>query len=312
VTERRYGGAGLTIVADRAIPGLGCADPGASADLTIYAGQVPFFGSAPHVSLDSGDRGRHGAQQVVASRNCYGYRFEYVDGTRFWIDVAGERIWMTWCTTFEDACTYLIGPMMAFVLRLRGDVVLHASAVKVGDSAMAFVGPHGSGKSTTAAALARAGCPVITDDLLRLTAEPTGWLAHPYGSALRLWPTSAALLYGDPERLPRITESWDKRGLALEAEGEAAPAAGPIPLGRVVFLSRAPAAAPAFETRPVHGAGGILSLIANSSGGHLLDAHARAHEFRAIARLAGEVACVAVNVGDGAEPLDRLTRYLLA
>ena len=51
-----------------------------------------------------------------------------------------------------------LGPVFAFVLRLRGAVTFHASAVRIGD-AVAFLGPQGAGKSTTAAALALRGCP---------------------------------------------------------------------------------------------------------------------------------------------------------
>jgi hypothetical protein len=307
MSEQRHSGAGLTIVADRPIPGLGVPGSAATADLRIHVGPPATFADARYVSVYDGV-----APQLAVSRCRDGYRFEYGDGTRFWIDGAAEQIWMTWRTTFEDACTYLIGPIMAFVLRLRGDVALHASAVRIGDAAVAFVGPHGSGKSTTAAALARAGCPVVTDDLLRLTPGPAGWLAHPYGSALRLWPASAVLLYGDAERLPRITASWDKRGLAFAAEGDAVAAAASVPLRTLVFLSRSSGAAVRFEAQLITGSDAILQLIANSSAGHLLDAHARAHEFRAIARLARTVACLAVSIGDGVDGLDRLTRYLLA
>jgi energy-coupling factor transporter ATP-binding protein EcfA2 len=43
---------------------------------------------------------------------------------------------------------------------------LHASAVRVGESAIAFVGPSGAGKSTLAVALAKAGAKHICDDAL--------------------------------------------------------------------------------------------------------------------------------------------------
>ena len=43
---------------------------------------------------------------------------------------------------------------------------LHGSAVRVGESAIAFIGPSGAGKSTLALALARAGAQHICDDAL--------------------------------------------------------------------------------------------------------------------------------------------------
>ena len=45
----------------------------------------------------------------------------------------------------------LAGTASAFVLALRGETVLHASAVAIESSALAFVGQSGRGKSTLAA-----------------------------------------------------------------------------------------------------------------------------------------------------------------
>ncbi|MCB1282076.1 MAG: hypothetical protein KDB18_11195, partial [Salinibacterium sp.] len=60
------------------------------------------------------------------------------------------------------------GPLLAFMLSMRGEAVLHASAVQVGSSAIAFVGSSGMGKSTMAALLSADGARLITDDILRL------------------------------------------------------------------------------------------------------------------------------------------------
>jgi hypothetical protein len=61
----------------------------------------------------------------------------------------------------------LCSNVLSCILSLKGDCVLHASALQVGSDALAFIGPSGSGKSTLAAALATFGFPVITDDALR-------------------------------------------------------------------------------------------------------------------------------------------------
>jgi hypothetical protein len=60
------------------------------------------------------------------------------------------------------------GTLLAFVLAMRGEVVLHASAVHVGDAALAFVGASGMGKSTMATLLCASGARLVTDDMLRL------------------------------------------------------------------------------------------------------------------------------------------------
>ncbi|HEX5089011.1 MAG TPA: hypothetical protein VFV89_14485 [Nocardioides sp.] len=66
------------------------------------------------------------------------------------------------------------GTLLAFVLTLRGETVLHASAVQIGDAALGFIGGSGMGKSTMATLLCAAGARLVTDDVLRLdaTASP--------------------------------------------------------------------------------------------------------------------------------------------
>lgn len=65
------------------------------------------------------------------------------------------------------------GTVLAFALAMRGEPVLHASAVQIGDSALAFVGSSGMGKSTTATLMCADGALLITDDLLRLDLSST-------------------------------------------------------------------------------------------------------------------------------------------
>jgi hypothetical protein len=76
-----------------------------------------------------------------------------------------------------DLVSVLVGgTLLAFVLTMRGEVVLHASAVQVGDAALGFVGASGMGKSTMATLLCADGGRLVTDDILRLdttTSPPT-------------------------------------------------------------------------------------------------------------------------------------------
>lgn len=63
------------------------------------------------------------------------------------------------------------GTVLAFLLILRGDLTLHASAVAVGGRALAFAGHSGMGKTTTAALAVACGAAAITDDVLRVCAS---------------------------------------------------------------------------------------------------------------------------------------------
>src|SRR5262249_30711615 len=105
---------------------------------------------------------------LLPSKKHFG--FFYTDGVRLVVERCGREVWCDWPNhyTLEDACTYLLGPVMGFVLRLRGVTCLHASAVSLVESAVALVGFPGAGKSTTAAAFAHSGFPVIADDVVAL------------------------------------------------------------------------------------------------------------------------------------------------
>lgn len=64
----------------------------------------------------------------------------------------------------------LLGPVMGWLLHLRGLFVLHASSVEWKGKTVSFLGDKGAGKSTTAASFLKAGAKLITDDLLAIDA----------------------------------------------------------------------------------------------------------------------------------------------
>jgi hypothetical protein len=234
---------------------------------------------------------------VTVSRSPHGFHFRYADRTRVWIAGSGTDVWCTWPATasLEDTCTYLSGPILGLVLRLRGALALHASAVQIGAGAVGFVGTHGSGKSTLAAALVHAGCPFVTDDVLHVRAEATSWMAEPFTSMLKLWPDGARLALGPAADLPLIAAGWDKR--ALSPGGRVTAATAPLPLiGVACFGDRT--ARPSIN--PLTPGAALVHLAANSSAAHLLDADARAAEFRMLSSIVRFVPCVTLT-----PPLDR-------
>lgn len=78
------------------------------------------------------------------------------------------------------------GTLLSFVLALRGVTVLHASAVAVGGTVVAFVGSSGMGKSTMATLLCAAGGQLVTDDVLRVDLSPPRPRCHLGATAVRL------------------------------------------------------------------------------------------------------------------------------
>ena len=229
---------------------------------------------------------------VTVSRSPDGFHFLYADRTGAWISAPGTDAWCIWpdSASLADTCTYLCGPILGLVLRLRGALSFHASAVQIGSGAIGFVGPHDAGKSTLAAALGAAGCPMVTDDVLHVREEGSGWIAEPFTSMLKLWPDGARLALGDSTDLPAITEGWDKR--ALIPGDRVAAAAGPLPLTAMACL--APRERDS-TIEPISPGTALVRLAANSSASHLLDADARAAEFRALSGLVRLVPCVSVT-----------------
>ncbi len=87
----------------------------------------------------------------------------------------------------------LAGSGMAHALAADGHSCLHASAVEVDGSAIAFIGPSGKGKTTLAALLCGSGARAVTDDVLRCEVVGDAALCFRGGARLRLRPQAAVL-----------------------------------------------------------------------------------------------------------------------
>jgi hypothetical protein len=284
----RYHLYGLSVDTDRSLSGLSPVAPSGPADLRMWLGTVPRaefpestdapWYASPRVAVSE-------EPSLLGFRSAGGgfYRLRYADGTEFHLDAAGTRVACTWppSLTLEDAATYLLGSICGFVLRLRGIPSLHASAVALGDRAVALCGPAGSGKSTTAAAFAARGRSVLADDVVPLLDRADGVFVQPAYPHLRLWPdVLPALGSGD---LPALTPNWDKRFRDLAAEG--AFHAAPLPLAAVYLLGgRETADAPRLE--PLGPAEAVLQLVGNAYMGWLPGAEARARDLALMARVA--------------------------
>ncbi|MFC7494565.1 MULTISPECIES: hypothetical protein [unclassified Nocardioides] len=119
------------------------------------------------------------------------------------------------------------GTLLAFLLALRGETVLHASAVQIGDVALGFVGASGMGKSTTATLMCADGARLITDDLLRLDLSQTPPTCSLGATELRLR-KAAGDLAGRFDRQPTQRVTGDERdalGVSV-ADTEDLPLAG--------------------------------------------------------------------------------------
>ncbi len=213
-------------------------------------------------------------------------RLDYFDGTQFWLDPGGTAVWAVWpaTLTLEDIATYVLGPVLGLLLRLRGVPCLHASAVAIGNSTVAFAGSEGAGKSTTAAALAGRGHAVISDDIVALVEREGSFSVLPAYPYLSLWQESVKILYGPEKALPSFSPAYDKRQLLL-AENRLRFQETQLPLGAVFLLGErvADPAAPFVEKLTAGEA--LVALVANSYATNMLDRDMRAREFEVLGRL---------------------------
>ena len=287
---------GLGVLANKPIPTVPHSTI-TSADVRVSFGALPDWLNSlqPHqveTTYVADYANECGKPAIVFSKLQDGnfYRFSYADNTEFVIDNRGREIWTTWQEplTLEDTATYLLGPVMGFVLLLRGLVCLHASAIVIDGQAIALVGPAGAGKSTTAAAFSARGFSVLAEDVVTLDDRENRFLVRPAYPCIRLWPASAASLYGSRSALPPLTPNWDKCYLDLTRQtGQFENT--PRPLAAIYLLGERKDDRKAPFVEPLDQAAGLIELIANTYGTKLLDKHMRARQFDQLTRVLAHV-----------------------
>jgi hypothetical protein len=227
------------------------------------------------------------------------FRVAYADGARFAIDPTCSEIFgvASGELTDDDLLVYLQGPILGFALRLRGVTCLHASAAIVDGRCFAIVGAAGMGKSTSAAAFARFGLEVLTDDVLALRDRGTSFDVQPGLPRVLLWPESVTTLFGHADALPRIVSTWGKRYLDLTQPGYRF-AREASPLGAVYLLGErlAPGATP--QITQLQGASALAWLLANTYANDFLDTRLRVEELAVLGRLATHVPILLLRLPD--------------
>jgi hypothetical protein len=115
----------------------------------------------------------------------------------------------------EMAVLLFSGNVISKILMLRGDCILHGSAVEVDGRGLLIIGKSGTGKSTLAALLSSAGCQLLSDDVVRLIPREGKWICPTGTSEIRLREKAASL----GSMLPgTVRQTIDQRtGVTLQA-----------------------------------------------------------------------------------------------
>lgn len=145
---------------------------------------------------------------------------------------------------------FVAGPVLASLMEQRGAFVLHASAVAVGGRVVAFAGPSGMGKSTTAAFFAARGYPLITDDLLPLWVDGASVSCDAGPNALKLSDAAG-------RAVPEFREAFTMTGKSLRAPQQPRPGDAARHLAAIYVLEDAETV----STRTLSGQAAIAALL---------------------------------------------------
>lgn len=173
----RYSGFALTIDSDLEIPELPrLVSSNGDADVHIRIGAVP-------------------PTPAISTIQC---EFAMTEGVAAFVVRDGHEVIVHPVAGADPALLriVLLGKVMAFLLRQRGWLPLHASGVAVGERAALFLGRSGVGKSATAAAFHAAGHAAITDDVAGVREIAGRCVVRPAGTRLRLLEESRDLFEG--------------------------------------------------------------------------------------------------------------------
>jgi hypothetical protein len=294
----RYRIYGLNLSSDSPIPGLQeatdcsarpdvcaefCAEPGWVRDaLQLPSSILQYIAACPETKDPAFVLTSLGERQF--------FQLAYSDGTCFVLNGVATKIWGTAgnSQTVDDLATYFLGPVMGFILRRRGIMALHASALCIDGKAIVLAGEAGSGKSTTAAALGLRGAPVLCEDIAAIEERGAGFTVEAGHTRVCLWPESVEMLMGRPDALPLLAPNWEKCYLPLDG-GRATPERQNRPLAAIYILSPREAAPDAPRIEEVSGHEVLLDLVQNTYMNWILDRSQRAAEFEVLAHLISRI-----------------------
>jgi hypothetical protein len=156
---------------------------------------------------------------VVIGRCERGYLVRFIDLVDFEISSTGTEIIVHAVPEVpSDTVEHIVqNQALPLALSLQKKIVLHGSAVEIGDQAIAFIAESGRGKSTLAASFSSHGFPFLTDDGLRFDKENGEYVILPGHPSIRLWDDSCkATANAASQTAPTIVYSSKLRFLADE------------------------------------------------------------------------------------------------
>ncbi len=212
---------GGILASELELPGLPAAPPGEGRWRLTCTEEPPSADPLPRLGAEAVTE----RVQVVLRGSPARFRLTYDDTGTFEITNGGR--WIMWHrpagahADLESARTDILGRVMAVALAAAGIPTLHGSGVTLRGRGVLFLAPKRHGKSTTAAALVRAGGELLGDDTIAVVPgdHPT---VLPGVPTVNLWrdaagwvhPAVAASGAGDAGKKRRI--DWGSLGARAE------------------------------------------------------------------------------------------------
>jgi hypothetical protein len=246
-----------------------------------------------------------------------GYLFKGSEGEVLRLSGAGDfrishdliEVYMPVAAT-ELAEIRLLGPVLSYWLEKQGIPTLHASAVKLGQGAVAFLSHKEGGKTGLAAAMMQAGFPLLTDDVLPVEERDGIFLGRPGYPQMRMWPDEAEHFLGGFKDLPLVHPAVTKRRVAVGVDGFGMFHDAALPLACIYLPERVPEGP--VEIHEVSPRDALIELVRHSFSPHLVQAAGlQPRRLDLFARLVMEVPVRRLRYPSGFERLPEVVERIL-
>lgn len=192
---------------------------------------------------------------------------------------------------------YITGFVLPLLLNRSGVLLLHGSACGDGKSAFVLCGRQGAGKSTTAAALAERGYPILCDDVVPVTTGPSVLPGITYA---KLLPDAYSRMVGDPKEAEHLFDGVDKYRVTVAASHQ------PLPLSAIYILESVGKAEPSVTA--LLGMEKIRSLLPHAPT--LEGDRGAAKSFQSLLELLGKTRVYRLSRPEGRDTLERVAELI--
>lgn len=234
---------------------------------------------------------------------------EYIfntDGSKIWGFYSSENL-------LQDAVSLLLGYVLGSVIRLRGHLAFHASAIAIKNHVILLTGDSGAGKSTTAAALSQMGFPVLADDIAVLKLAQGQYWVQPGYPRLRLWPKSVKAFNTSPKELTKVSSLGYKRylNLASDSTGEWRFQNKPLPLVGIYVMGKRDDQLKQSSVKSLAASEAMTKMIESIYGSYFLNNDIRREEFQQLAQFVRKVPIRQLSRPNNLSNLDQLCNLII-